>query len=66
MARWNGGNIEAEGHEGSGVLILLVALVSLILISAIIFSCADGVSKDKTSAAQTDTYGAGCGAGCGC
>ncbi|GMP83466.1 hypothetical protein CsSME_00037366 [Camellia sinensis var. sinensis] len=66
MARWNGGNIEAEGHEGSGVLILWVALVSLILISAIIFSCADGASKDKTSAAQADNYGAGCGAGCGC
>ncbi|TKY44747.1 hypothetical protein E2542_SST31025 [Spatholobus suberectus] len=32
---------------------------------AIIFSCADGVSKEKTSAADQEPYGAGCGAGCG-
>ncbi|RDX95327.1 hypothetical protein CR513_22170, partial [Mucuna pruriens] len=32
---------------------------------AIIFSCADGVSKEKTSAADQEPYGAGCAAGCG-
>ncbi|EXC25638.1 hypothetical protein L484_009943 [Morus notabilis] len=52
------------------VLVLLAALVSLALILAVVFSCADGASKDKASATQTDTYGgtacaAGCGAACG-
>ncbi|CAL0323953.1 unnamed protein product [Lupinus luteus] len=33
---------------------------------AIIFSCADGVSKEKTSAADQESYyGAGCAAACG-
>ncbi|KAJ1387730.1 hypothetical protein SESBI_39718 [Sesbania bispinosa] len=45
--------------------ILWVVLVTLCIISAIIFSCADGISKEKTSAADPEPYGAGCAAGCG-
>lgn len=60
---------DGSGFEGqiSAVCILWVALLTLTLISAIIFSCGDGVSKDKASAthtdAYTDSYTAGCGAG---
>ncbi|KAK9276063.1 hypothetical protein L1049_006345 [Liquidambar formosana] len=53
---------------GNGIFILWVGLITLSLISAIIFSCADGASRDKASATQTDTYGTncgGCGAACG-
>ena len=46
-------------------LIFWVALVTISLISVIIFSCADGVSKDKTSTGDTNLYGGGCAAGCG-
>ncbi|KAJ9140790.1 hypothetical protein P3X46_031394 [Hevea brasiliensis] len=41
------------------------ALITLSILTAIIFSCAQGASKDKASAAHTDTYGATCLAGCG-
>ncbi|PON86986.1 hypothetical protein TorRG33x02_172330 [Trema orientale] len=57
-----------EGGESfSGfVLVLWAALVSLALISAVVFGCADGASKEKASAAHTDTYGGtACAAGCG-
>ncbi|KAI9101627.1 hypothetical protein K1719_023871 [Acacia pycnantha] len=46
--------------------ILWVALVMFCLICAIIFSCAQGVSKDKASVvADSEPYGAPCGAECG-
>ncbi|KAL4316826.1 hypothetical protein HN51_070790 [Arachis hypogaea] len=46
--------------------ILWVMLFALCIISAMIFSCADGVSKDRTAAAaDPEPYGAGCGAECG-
>lgn len=52
--------------HGSGFLVLIwLALLSVCIISAIIFSCADGVSKEKTSTADTELYGGGCAAGCG-
>lgn len=72
---WNGVATGFGGHGGDGgddglvgaCLVLWLALVALSLISAVIFSCADGASKDKTS--DTGVYGAGCtaecGAGCG-
>ncbi|CAN4124872.1 unnamed protein product [Withania somnifera] len=41
-------------------------LASLCIISTIILSCADGVSKEKEAATYTDNYAAGCGGtGCG-
>ena len=62
-----GGNGESLS---SVVFIFWGALVMLSLVTAIIFACADGASKDKTSASHTDAYGAGapcaaCGGGCG-
>lgn len=53
------------GDIGHACLVFWLALVTLSLISVIIFSCADGVSKDKTSTADTEYDGGGCTAGCG-
>lgn len=59
-------NLNANlGVFGNAYAILWLVLVSFCIISAIIFSCADGVSKEKTSAADPEPYGAGCAAGCG-
>ncbi|KAK3031577.1 hypothetical protein RJ639_036376 [Escallonia herrerae] len=49
---------------GAAVMIFWAALVALSLISAVVLSCADGASKDKASATNTDAYGGGCTAGC--
>ncbi|GLT48875.1 hypothetical protein SLA2020_224660 [Shorea laevis] len=59
---------EDEGGIGgmiSGVyLVIWAALLSLCIISAMIFSCAEGVSKnDRTG--DSNLYGGGCAAGCG-
>ncbi|XVF50544.1 hypothetical protein PTKIN_Ptkin04bG0109700 [Pterospermum kingtungense] len=58
---------DGGGYGGIGVtfLVFLAALLTLSLISAIIFSCADGVSKDKTTSGDTNYYGGGCAADCG-
>lgn len=58
---------DAAGSSIGGVfLIFWAALLTVSLISAIIFSCADGVSKEKASTSgDTNTYGGGCAAGCG-
>ncbi|KAL9453293.1 hypothetical protein AB3S75_008988 [Citrus x aurantiifolia] len=60
------------GGSSAVVLLIWAALVSLSVISAIVFSCAGGggASKDKDSGTHADTYGgstcvAGCGAACG-
>lgn len=60
-------NLEARlGMFGNVCGILWVALVMFCVMSAIIFSCAEGVSKEKTSgAAESEPYGAPCGAECG-
>lgn len=55
----------AVGDIGHACLLFWLALVSISLISVIIFSCADGVSKEKTSTNDTEYYGGGCSAGCG-
>ncbi len=65
VARGDGG-IGGNGESlSSAVFIFWGALVMLSLVSAIIFSCGDGASKDKTSATHTDGYGAAFAAGCG-
>ncbi|XP_041013510.1 uncharacterized protein LOC121256704 [Juglans microcarpa x Juglans regia] len=65
-ARGDGGsNAESLSSSSSAVLIFWGALVMLSLITAIIFACADGASKEKDSAAHTNTYGTACAAGCG-
>lgn len=65
---------ELIGDQGAGssvgdfcnaFLLFWAVLVSLSLISVIIFSCAGGVSKEKSSTADTEFSGAGCAAGCG-
>ncbi|KAK8655945.1 hypothetical protein V6N13_108508 [Hibiscus sabdariffa] len=50
---------------GGVFLVLWAALVTLSSISAMIFSCADGVSKEKTASGDSEFYGGGCTAGCG-
>lgn len=50
---------------GGDVLIMWVVTMSLVGLLAVIFSCADGVSKEKDSDPHTDTYGTACAAGCG-
>uniref|UniRef100_A0A7N2KLP8 Transmembrane protein n=1 Tax=Quercus lobata TaxID=97700 RepID=A0A7N2KLP8_QUELO len=54
-----------ESLSSEVVFIIWGVLVMLSLITAAIFSCADGASKDKTSATHNDAYGAACAAGCG-
>ena len=58
-----------DGGGSSVVFIFWAALAALFLITAIMFSCSGGASKDKVPATHTDAYGstcaAGCGAGCG-
>ncbi|KAG6672931.1 hypothetical protein I3842_16G083600 [Carya illinoinensis] len=53
------------GDFCNAFLLFWAVLVSLSLISVIIFSCAGGVSKEKNSTTDTEYYGAGCEAGCG-
>ncbi|KAJ7975159.1 Membrane protein insertion efficiency factor like [Quillaja saponaria] len=68
VRKWREVTIEeggGVGFIGNAYLVLWVAVVTFSIVSVIIFSCADGVSKDKTSAADSDHYGAGCAAGCG-
>lgn len=63
VVRGDGGG---NGESLSGVVFIFwVALVMLSLITASIFACADGASKEKDSATHTDTYGTACAAGCG-
>ncbi|KAE8676132.1 hypothetical protein F3Y22_tig00111621pilonHSYRG00032 [Hibiscus syriacus] len=50
---------------GGVVLVLWAVLVTLSSIWAMIFSCADGVSKEKTTSDDTGFVGGGCAAGCG-
>ncbi|GMP33005.1 hypothetical protein CsSME_00006515 [Camellia sinensis var. sinensis] len=58
--------IAGDGGGGGGAcLVFWVVLVTFSLISVLIFSCADGASRDKTSAADSSVYGGGCEAGCG-
>lgn len=54
-----------SGGGGGGLLVFwLGMLVTFCILSTIIFSCADGASKDKSSPADTANYGGGCAAGC--
>jgi len=46
-------------------VLLRAVLLTLCLLSAIVFSCADGASKNKSSEADSAIYGGGCAAGCG-
>ncbi|KAI4347213.1 hypothetical protein L6164_008045 [Bauhinia variegata] len=53
------------GFFGNAYIIFWAVLVTFSVVTAIIFSCADGASKEKSSAAEPGPYGAGCGAECG-
>ncbi|KAJ7954143.1 Membrane protein insertion efficiency factor like [Quillaja saponaria] len=68
VSEWK--EVGLTGYEGDVIFVFWAALVTVSVFAAIIFSCADGASKDKESAANHNTYGsacaaAGCGAGCG-
>ncbi|KAF5751896.1 hypothetical protein HS088_TW02G00915 [Tripterygium wilfordii] len=58
---WGG---DGEGLTG-GIGLFWTLLVILYIVGAIIFSCADGASRDKASATNADAYGSTCAAGCG-
>ncbi|KAJ9187263.1 hypothetical protein P3X46_002740 [Hevea brasiliensis] len=52
--------------SGCVVLVLWLGLLTLSILSAMIFSCAEGVPKENKSAEVDATlYGGGCGGGCG-
>lgn len=54
------------GLAGGDIYLLFwAALVTLSIISTIIFSCSDGMSKERNSTADVELYGGGCAAGCG-
>lgn len=60
------------GDGGSVLLLFAIVLATLCAVSAVIFSCADGFSKGKASAAGNthihsggDGFSAECGAACG-
>ncbi|KAL5748856.1 hypothetical protein ACOSP7_025899 [Xanthoceras sorbifolium] len=58
--------VSVNGDGFGGVCVVLwVALLTLSLLSTIIFSCTGGVSKERTSSADSNSYGGGCAAGCG-
>ncbi|XP_015578269.3 uncharacterized protein LOC107261705 [Ricinus communis] len=62
------GGSTSAGGLGKVCLVLWLALVTLSLLSAIIFSCAEGVSNkddDKSPEVDATLYGGGCAAGCG-
>lgn len=66
MVREWKGEIDWDGVGGSIIIAMWGILVIFCLISAIIFSCADGASRDKAAAADsTATYAGGCAADCG-
>ncbi|KAF5745243.1 hypothetical protein HS088_TW07G00826 [Tripterygium wilfordii] len=64
-----GGNWGGDGEGlSSAIGVLWAVLVILSVVGTIIFSCADGASKEKASAtavAYGSTCAAGCGAACG-
>ncbi|KAL5726556.1 hypothetical protein ACHQM5_009593 [Ranunculus cassubicifolius] len=69
VKQWNHGGL-VGGIEGEGignVLIILIwgVLVTLSLVSFIIFSCSDGASKEKDSVVDSHIYGSSCGGACG-
>ncbi|XP_047333524.1 uncharacterized protein LOC124937058 [Impatiens glandulifera] len=59
---WVAGAVAGGGFEGYAML--WVAIVAFCVISAVIFSCTGGLTRDKTSA-ESGAYGGGCAAGCG-
>lgn len=62
----NGGvNGEIVGGFGGVCVVLWVILVTVSALSVMIFSCADGVPKEKSSSADSNYHGGGCAAGCG-
>uniref|UniRef100_A0A7N0U1G2 Transmembrane protein n=1 Tax=Kalanchoe fedtschenkoi TaxID=63787 RepID=A0A7N0U1G2_KALFE len=69
VREWGGGRANGELEEGfvGARVVFWVVLFSLSIVLAAVFSCADGVTRDKAS--HADNYGtscaAGCGAGCG-
>ncbi|KAF3438595.1 hypothetical protein FNV43_RR21358 [Rhamnella rubrinervis] len=58
-------SVDGSSSYAGFLVYLWLALLSVCILSAIIFSCTDGVSKEKTSTADTELYGGGCAAGCG-
>lgn len=70
---YKGGGGSYGEELGRVVFVLWAALVTLSLLAAIIFFCADGMPKDTIKASADNNYGIGhgstctaaCGAGCG-
>lgn len=65
LIREIGGVNGSFGLAGDVYLLFWAALFTLCIISTIIFSCSDGMSKERNSTADVELYGGGCAAGCG-
>ncbi|KAK4362018.1 hypothetical protein RND71_017259 [Anisodus tanguticus] len=69
MARELSVLIDGEGVSNLGTNVLLTfmgILAAIFVVTFIILSCAEGMPRDKSAAAETSVYeGAGCAAGCG-
>lgn len=64
IGSWDGNG--GGALESSVVLILWAAFLSMCLLLAVLASCADGATRDKTQTINNYTATAtGCGAGCG-
>ncbi|RXH77275.1 hypothetical protein DVH24_023549 [Malus domestica] len=60
------GEIGTTDGGGANWLVLWAAFLSLCIFSTVVFSCAGGVAKEKTTATDTEYCGGGgCAAGCG-
>lgn len=70
VREWREEKVEmfGNGYGFEYAMLWIAILVSFCMISAIMFSCAQGVSKPKTTNSADSEhydYGAACGAGCG-
>ncbi|KAL6956630.1 hypothetical protein U1Q18_049793 [Sarracenia purpurea var. burkii] len=65
ITRDTGGAGRGGGGGDSCEALWLVLVVTLAIISLLIFSCADGAPRGKDSAGDSGVYGGGCAAGCG-
>ncbi|KAJ0038507.1 hypothetical protein Pint_22087 [Pistacia integerrima] len=65
MIRGEGGGSSEGLSLSNAVLFFCAVIVTLSVISAVIFSCAGGASKDEASNSHAEAYSSTCVAGCG-
>lgn len=65
MIRGEAGGSSEGLSLSNAVLFFWAVLVTLSVISAVVFSCAGGASKDEASNTHAEAYSSTCAAGCG-